>query len=131
MGGKIKQYYDIKFPFTSNNEDGFFIDLNKSIKDKVASQIAHLILTNKGTRLRMPDFGTNLMKFIFEQNDSLSWQGVENEIKECVSKYIPNVLINEVVVVRDTGDDNTILIDVKYSVNDGRKIEGYRMAIKL
>ena len=79
----------------------------------------------------MPDFGTNLVKFIFEQNDSLSWQGVENEIKECVSKYIPNVLINEVVVVRDTGDDNTILIDVKYSVNDGRKIEGYRMAIKL
>jgi phage baseplate assembly protein W len=131
MAGKIKQYYDIKFPFTSNNEDGFFIDLNKSIKDKVASQIAHLILTNKGTRLRKPDFGTNLTRYIFEQNDSLTWENVENDIKENVSKYIPNANINEVVVVRDTTNDNTILIDVKYSVNTGRGVEGYRMAIKL
>ena len=38
---QIKQYFDIKFPFTSNNVDGFFIDLNETIGDKVLSEILH------------------------------------------------------------------------------------------
>lgn len=132
MASKIKQYFGIKFPFTSNNEDGLFIDLNTTLKDKVASQIAHLLLTQKGTRLKKPDFGTKLINFIFEQNDSLTWSNVENEIKDCVSKYIPNVNINEVSVIQDTKtDDNDILIDVKYNVKNGNKTESHRMAIKL
>ena len=32
--GKIKQRYDIKFPFTENNEEGLFLDLNNSVEDK-------------------------------------------------------------------------------------------------
>ena len=130
MANTIKQYYDIKFPFTTNNDDGHFIDLNPSLKDKVASQIAHLLLTTKGTRLRMPDFGTRLVDFIFNPNDEVTWEGIQNEIKENVSKYIPNALIDDITVVRDEQDDNAIYIDVKYIVNDGKN-KGYRMVVKL
>jgi phage baseplate assembly protein W len=130
MASTIKQYYDIKFPFTTNNDDGHFIDLNPSLKDKVASQIAHLLLTTKGTRLRMPDFGTRLVDFIFNPNDEVTWEGIQNEIKENVSKYIPNALIDDITVVRDEQDDNAIYIDVKYIVNDGKN-KGYRMVVKL
>lgn len=126
----IKQYYDIKFPFTVNNDDGFFIDLNKSLEGKVASEIAHVILTQKGTRLRMPTFGTDLMKYIFNQNDSISWNSVEQEIRKNVSTYVPNASIDEVVVTRG-GDDNTIMVDVKYTVVSGNKKNNYRMGIKL
>ena len=61
----IKQYYGIKFPFTSNNLDGFFLDMNERVEDKIASEILHVILTPKRSRIRKPDFGTDLAKFIF------------------------------------------------------------------
>ena len=39
--GKIKQRYDIKFPFTENNEEGLFLDLNNSVEDKALSDLVH------------------------------------------------------------------------------------------
>ena len=48
-----KQYYGIKYPFTANNLDGFFLDLNEEPVDKVASEILHVILTPKRSRIIM------------------------------------------------------------------------------
>jgi hypothetical protein len=128
---QIKQYFDIKFPFTSNNVEGFFIDLNETISDKVLSEILHVVLTQKGTRLRMPDFGTDLIRYIFEMNDEKEWVRVKGEIKECVSKYVPRVIINDVRVLMDEGKDNTILLDLDYSVKAGLAEENNRVVVKL
>ena len=131
MSAKKIQYFDIKFPFTSNNNEGLFIDLNRSLNEKVASQIAHLILTRKGTRLRDPEFGTKLVEFIFNQNDDLSWSEVRNEITNSVSRFIPNATITDVSVIRDEGQDNTIMVDIQYSIKTGNKDEGYRMVLNI
>ena len=128
---QIKQYFDVKFPFTSNNVDGFFIDLNETIGDKVLSEILHVILTQKGTRLRMPEFGTDLIKYIFEMNDEKEWPRVKSEIQECVSKYVPRVIINDVRILRDEGNDNTLLLDLDYSVKAGLTEENNRVVLKL
>lgn len=128
---QIKQYFDIKFPFTSNNVEGFFIDLNETVSDKVLSEILHVILTPKGTRLRMPEFGTDLIHYIFELSDEKEWPKIKNEIKECVSKYVPRVIINDVRVLREEGEDNTILLDLDYSVKAGLTEENNRVVVKL
>lgn len=129
---QIKQYFDIKFPFTSNNVEGFFIDLNETIGDKVLSEILHVILTQKGTRLRLPDFGTDLIRYIFEMNDEKEWPRVKGEIQECVSKYVPRAIVNEVRVLKDEeGDDHTILLDLDYSVKAGLTEENNRVVLKL
>ena len=122
MGSK-KQYFGIKFPFTSNNENGFFIDLNETIDEKVGSEIAHLILTPKGTRIMMPNFGTNLIKYLFNPNDNETWGDVEEEIISCVNRYIPNVRINKVEVLKQENEENTIFIDVHFSVKLGETEE--------
>ena len=137
MANKVKQHYDIKFPFTDNNSEGNFIDLNNTIDDKVASEIAHVILTKKGTRIRRPDFGTDLIKYIFEPNDSVTWEGVQSEIKTAVQKYVPNAVINDVAVIKSSADeqtidsDATIYLDVRYGVVKGATVENKRLAIKL
>lgn len=130
MGSK-KQYFGIKFPFTSNNENGFFIDLNETIDEKVGSEIAHLILTPKGNRIMMPDFGTNLIKYLFNPNDNETWSNVEDEIINSVNKYIPNVRINKVEVLKQDNDENNIFIDVRFSIKFGETEENNRMVIKL
>ena len=128
---QIKQYFDIKFPFTSNNLDGFFIDLNETIADKVLSEILHVILTPKGGRLRMPDFGTDLIHYIFDMNDETEWSRVNAEVKSAVSKYVPRAEINEIKVLKGESDDNTILLELNYSVKVGLSEENNTVVIKL
>lgn len=131
MASNVKQYFDIKFPFTSNNIEGFFIDLNKNMGDKVLSEILHVILTAKNTRLRMPDFGTDLIKYIFELNDEREWPNIRNEVFMAVSAYVPNVTMNEIRILREEGDNNTILLDLDYSVKMGVTEENNRAVVKL
>lgn len=126
-----KQYYGIKFPFTANNLDGFFLDLNEKIEDKVASEILHVILTPKRSRIRKPEFGTNLAKFIFEPNDELSWDMVKSEVMEAVSAYVANVSLTNIEVVTPDEEPNSIYLDLRYTVKKGNKEENSRMVVKL
>ena len=131
MANTNKQYYGIKFPFTNNNFDGFFIDLNENIDDKVASEILHVILTPKRSRVRKPEFGTDLAKYIFEPNDSITWDAVRYEVVESVAKYVNNVKLDDIEVVFDEGEQNAIYLDIRYSVKVGKTTENKRMAVKL
>lgn len=119
--GKIKQRYDIKFPFTENNEEGLFLDLNNSVEDKALSDLVHVILTPKRSRIRRPDFGTDLMKFIFEMNDDTLWNDIRDEIKDSVSKFVENVTLNDIIILRDTNNDNKIVISIRYTLKKGNK----------
>ena len=129
--GVINKHYGIKFPFTIRNNDNVFLDLNYNLHEKVASEIAHVILTPKKTRLRMPDFGTDLIRYIFSPNDELSWGDIESEIRGAVNKYVPEGVLEKVEVFQSEDDDNTILLRVNFGVKKGNTIENNRMVIKL
>lgn len=126
-----KQYYGIKFPLTANNLDGFFLDLNEKVEDKVASEILHTILTPKRSRIRKPEFGTNLAKYIFEPSDELTWEDVKSEVIEAVSSYVANVDLTEISVETPPEEPNSIYLDLRYTVKKGNKEENSRMVVKL
>jgi phage baseplate assembly protein W len=91
-------------------------------KDKVRSQIMHVIFTPKGQRIRMPEFGTDLIKYIFSPNDSESWEGVKNEVITAVQRFVPNVILNDVRVVQSDDERAEIFVRMDYSVKEGNKI---------
>lgn len=126
-----KQYYGIKFPFTANNVDGFFLDLNAKPEDKIASEIAHVLLTPKGSRLRKPDFGTDVIKYVFDSNLDATWDNIVREAREGVEKYVPNTSLNNMEVIQPENDDHTYILHFTYSVKKGNTIENNEMAIKL
>lgn len=126
-----KQYYGIKYPFTANNLDGFFLDLNEEVRDKVASEILHVILTPKRSRIRQPEFGTNLIRYIFEPNDTLSWDSVKLEASEAVLKYVANVRLNDIDIINDDAHPNDVYLDMHYTVVKGNKEENNRLVVKL
>lgn len=126
-----QQYFGIKYPFTSVDFQNFFIDVNSTPKDKVRSEVMHVIFTPKGQRIRMPDFGTDLIKYIFEVNDTESWQGVKNEISESVRKYVPNVTLNNIQVMKDEERIGEIYVRIDYSVREGLKITNDSIITKL
>ena len=91
------QRYGITFPFVDSSE-GFFLGLNTDTESEVRSNLIHLILTRKGSRYFLPDFGTNLTQYVFEQMDTTTKLAIEGEIREAVSKFIPSLIINSVEV---------------------------------
>lgn len=127
----VNRIYGIKFPFTDNNEDGYFIDIDTTLDDKVASDIIHVILTPKRTRIRRPDFGTDLIKYIFGEADEITFDDVKNEAVNAVSKYVQNTQLKDVTVYRDEDDDHRIYVILKYSVIKGNKIENKEIGVRI
>ena len=115
------QYYGIKYPFTVTNDENYFTDVNYTLKDKVKSLLMHVIFTPKGQKIRDPEFGSNLIKFIFEPNDNESWESVKNEIMDVVKKYINGVTINDISMLETNDDSHQLYVRVDYTVSNGIK----------
>lgn len=111
------KYINIAYPFKDSNK-GFFLELNDNANQAIKSDLMHLILTQKGQRLYNPDFGTNLLKFIFEPNDDLTLFGVKDEITTVVKKYLPNLEIKEISVEESTESDYAAVVRIDYNIND-------------
>lgn len=116
-----RQFFGIKYPFTNDDSEHFFIDANSSVKDKVRSQLMHVVFTPKGQRIRNPEFGTDLIKFIFDQNDSVTWEAVKNEVNDSVKRWLSNVTLDDIQVVTNEDDESEIYVKLSYSVTRGNK----------
>lgn len=116
---KRRQYYGIKFPFTKDNNDEIFLDLNENFIDKAKSDMFHAIFTPKGQRVRMPDFGTNLIQFIFEDNTKTTWDKIRDEISAVTEKYVPAVKVTDVMVYTECDDDHRAYVTIKFTVTNG------------
>ena len=83
------RFINIDFPF-KDSPNGYYFKLNNNDKDAIRADLLHLLLTNKGERLYLPDFGSDLRKYIFEPNDNITHDDIRNNLNETIKKYIPN-----------------------------------------
>lgn len=119
-----KQLYGIKFPFSDNSNDLTFFDMNKNKEESIKSMILHIILTPKGQRLRHPNFGTELIKYIFQPNDSNTWDSIKDEIRKQISFYLPEVNLDTINILKKNDDEHSIYVEIIYFVeNNGTKTE--------
>lgn len=95
--------YGIDYPFR-DSAVGEYVATTTTLEREVRADLIHLLLTRKGSRYFLPDFGTRLYEFIFEQNDSVSHSQIEDDIREGVRKYIPNLDINSIEVMSAEDD---------------------------
>ena len=91
----------------------------------------HVIFTPKGQKLRDPEFGTDLIKYIFEPNDSISWDGIKNEVSDVVNRYAPGVKINNISIMQNDEEGAEIYVRLDYSVSDGINVVNDSIATKL
>jgi phage baseplate assembly protein W len=125
------QKYGIKYPFTSNNDDNIFLDVNDTEADCVKSKVLHVIFTPKGQKIRDPEFGTDLIKFIFTPNDEYSASEIKTEISEYIKKYVPEVEFRDFNVFKDENDENSIIVTIEYGVKVGNKTEITTVGVKI
>ena len=101
-----EKFIGVKFPF-EDSEKNFFLQMNKTSAEQIKSNLIHLLLTRKGERLYNPEFGTDLLKFIFEPNDNETYENIRSDIQNSVNKFIPNLTINDIIVEVDEPNDKS------------------------
>lgn len=126
-----RQFFGIKYPFQKIDYQNFFVDANLTEKDKIRSQIMHVICTPKGQRIMNPEFGTDLIRYIFEMNDSESWESVKNEIMESVQKYVRGVTLDDIKVAGSDDERGAIYVRVDYSLRVGNSVTKDSFAVQL
>lgn len=92
-----RERYGIAFPF-QNSDSGLFLKTTTTVAEETKTDLIHLILTRKGSRYFLPDFGTRLYEYIFEPLDSTTSQAIDSELRDVIKKYIPNIIVNEIKI---------------------------------
>jgi len=114
-----RKYLGVRFPFTAMDDTNFFVDIDYDPYKEIKSDIMHLIFTPKGQRLRMPNFGTNLIRFIFEPKDDKTLTDIKIELQESIKKFIPNVTITKLNVIDSDIDNYTANVEISYDIDEG------------
>ena len=122
--------YGIKFPFNLKSNDNTFVDMNCNEGDSIKSQLMHLIFTPVGQRLRKPLFGSRLIQFIFNPNDSQTWGDVVSEIKEMVKNNIPDCNLNDIDIY-ESDNGLGLVAEIRYSVSSNGSVSEYQLVTKL
>ena len=105
--------YGINFPFNASYF-GDYLSLSQTSDEEIRTNLVHLLLTRKGTRYYLPDFGTRLFEYIFEPLDGPTFSEIEAEIRSSVEEYLPGLRINNITITQASEGDE----DKGYYVND-------------
>lgn len=109
----------VSFPF-EDSPNGDFLLLTNSPENEIKSNLYHLLLTKKGGRFMLPEFGTNIHQFIFEPLDDITMAKIETEITTSCEKFLPNLKIKKINIYQKQvkGYNNTnskkIYLNVDY-----------------
>lgn len=98
------KFYGLRFPF-NELDDGLFLKKSSGL-DNIKAGLRQLLLTNKGERVMLPNFGTNLRNYLMEPIDQALLSQIRRDILESMYNYAPNVNLLKLQVL---GNDNPTL----------------------
>jgi phage baseplate assembly protein W len=114
--------YGINFPFR-DSFDGKYLDLSDTVNEEIRTDLIHLLLTRKGARYFLPDFGTRLYEYIFEPLDGPTFTEIEAEIRDSIEKYIPNLTVNNITIIDASSELSPTESTRIYSVPNRNELE--------
>ena len=99
--------YGISFPFV-DSFTGRYLDVTESTEAEIRTNLVHLILTRKGSRYFLPDFGTRLYEFVFDPLDGPTFQNIEAEIRDSVERFMPQLQLTNITITAPTSEASTL-----------------------
>jgi phage baseplate assembly protein W len=85
----------LKLPIALDEFDS--IKMVKNFPELVEQNLKNLILTMPGERVMDPTFGVGILRFLFEQNNPMTYTEIRAKIDQQVNKYMPFVRIDDIV----------------------------------
>ncbi len=76
--------------------------------EEIRTDLIHLLLTRKGSRYFLPDFGTRLYEFVFDALDGPTFQNIEAEIRDSVERFMPQLQLTNITITAPTSEAATL-----------------------
>ena len=111
---------DVALGIQITNQNSIFKSLY-TITDQTKENLKTLILTKKGERYMLPEFGTNLIYMLFEPITPEFNDSVKDSITSGINKWLPYINIREFkvkTVLNDPALQNMVEISLSYSVRN-------------
>jgi phage baseplate assembly protein W len=88
--------------------------------DQVKSNIINLLLTKRFERLMQPEFGSGIQELLFNMNDEMFADNLENTIVDTLSKWLPYVNVETINIQQSNEfkDNNKVEVSVSFRVSD-------------
>lgn len=111
----------IKLPLIGTQ--GNLFDQSYSTKDQAIANLKNLLYTIPGERVMQPLFGTELRSSLFQQNDDVLKEDIEQSIYEAVEFWLPYITIIQLIVTpvtsfNGTKEEHGVTVSLKVSVNE-------------
>jgi phage baseplate assembly protein W len=108
--------FGVKVPIMVDSGDGF--TMLKTIRSTIKQNFKMLLLTNPGERVMVPDYGVGLKRFLFENYHSVTEDQVRTRITDQVSRYLPLVNIDEILVTSVNMGGAGLSVQISYSIQE-------------
>jgi len=118
-------YNGIKFPF---QKGGTSFPAAATDDELIKASLLQLILTMNGERIMRPEFGTNALSFVFENNDTVLSNLLRAEIQGVVAKFEPRIQLVDMQVERRGSE---IILTITYVVLASRRVSAASVAIPI
>lgn len=102
----------LSFPFSANSVGT--IETAEEI-ERINQSLFMIFETPKGSRLMMPEFGSDLHKYRFDPLDDALIEGLKYTITKDIEKWEPRVIVNEVSFLTDE-DNSRVYVSVDYTI---------------
>ena len=105
----------ISLPMDHTDGSGFFPGTSTTLT-QTSSNIRNLLLTNKGERVGLPEFGCGLLNVLFEPMSDDLLEDVRTEIEDSIAFWLPHVTINNIGVDRDEAEPQQLNIIIEFAL---------------
>jgi phage baseplate assembly protein W len=83
-------------------------------ESNVREAVQVILLTDLRERLRLPDFGGGLPRFLFEPNNVATYQTIKDRITRALGRWEPRIALESVAVDQDPSDIQSAVATITY-----------------
>lgn len=114
-------YSDLNVSLKHDSSGNIVIVKNKNC---ITQSIKTILGTSKGERIMLPEFGSNLSEYVFEQLDLGTADLIEAEIETALDIWENRISVIDITVSQHD-DDNLLIINIEYAIVDTGEIDNF------
>jgi uncharacterized protein len=99
--------------------------------DNVRECIRHVLLTEPGERVMLPDFGGGAGSFLFEPNTVSTRRRIQERIEDALHRWEARVSLQSVAVDEDPDDPRGAIATLRYQLVADRATEQVSVRVQL
>jgi len=98
-------------------------------EENIRESMRVILMTEPGERLRLPQFGAGLGRFLFEPNIVATHALIKERIGEALKRWEPRIRVEDIVVSADRADPQAAIAVITFRLVATQAVERVSLAV--